>query len=381
MRASTNTLFGWVAKLFSPVRPLRRGNPLHLETLEDRLALSVVPGADPAVAARCACPFCTGSGTASVAPADPLLVRGGGPAQDAYRLGGGGTSAANATKWPQPGGLGSQTTITYSYANLLDGGMGLSADALRAAVEEALGRWAAVAPLRFVEVTDSGPAYSANQTDYSASGRPMLRFGHIPIDGRSNVLAYAYYPGSTGLAGDIFFDDSERWTLNPSTGMDLLEVAVHELGHALGLDHEPMPSSGGNTAILNPYYGGRYSGLGTSYLFQDDIDGIRALYGTGTGSVQGSGTVGAPNPNPRNAALPFSDSFARADSVHLGQEWTDIAGDMQLVSGRAANVYGSLATSLLNGVSRADVYAEADIALAARSGQLAGLLTRFSSDG
>lgn len=194
----------------------------------------------------------------------------------------------NGFRWPQPNGSGAPVTITYSYSNLLDGGLGgnLSPAQLTAAVEEALGQWASVAPLHFVEVADGGPAVS--DADYSPGGYPHIRFGHEFIDGATgaNVLAHAYYPTGSGLAGDVHFDNSNTWHLGPETGVDFLEVAVHELGHALGLGHSPMPSDGGRDAIMNPYYGSRFfGGLGNSYLLQDDIDGIQALYGAGAGGV------------------------------------------------------------------------------------------------
>ena len=40
-----------------------------------------------------------------------------------------------------------------------------------------------------------------------------------------------------------------------------------------------MPPTG-NNAIMNPFYGARYNGLGTAFLLQDDINGIQAIYGT-----------------------------------------------------------------------------------------------------
>jgi hypothetical protein len=220
---------------------------------------------------------------------------------DSYRFGGSNsTSTRGAYKWSQSA-LGQPVTITYSYSNLLDGQLvgGMSATTIRRVIEEALGRWAAVAPLRFIEVADRGPTPST--TDYNGSGLPMMRFGHLPIDGANNILAYAYYPGLNGLSGDVLFDRAERWASSPSGGIDLLEVATHEIGHALGLNHEPMPDSGGKNAIMNPYYAGRFSGIGTSYLLPDDVAGIRALYGTGVGWVR---PLVSSNPNPSPSPSP-----------------------------------------------------------------------------
>lgn len=190
-------------------------------------------------------------------------------------------------EWPQPGGDGTTVTITYSYSNLLDGGItGLSNDELVAAVEEALSLWASVAPLEFVEVPDTGPLPSGPfDTSYNGSSSPNLRFGHHLIDGPFSILAHAYYPSdpTIGLSGDVHFDDGENWG---QFGIGLfLETCLHEIGHTLGLAHEPLPSDGGVDAIMNPIVAFRFGGLGDGYLLADDVDGIRAAYGTGVGSV------------------------------------------------------------------------------------------------
>ena len=248
-----------------PARPPQPSRVRGVEILEDRLALSaVLPSSPPG---------------------------------DAFVLGGQDTDPSGPTyHWSQPAGPGSHITITYSYNNLLDGslGAGLSPASIRAAIQEALSRWASVAPLDFVEVPDSGPPPSS--ADYDPAGKALIRFGDRPIDGPYNVLAYTYYPGSTGLAGDVQFDSSETWSVNPGQGIDLVEVATHEIGHALGMAHEPPPSMGGTDAIMNPVYAGRFHGLGTSFLYQDDINGIRALYGAGVGSVQPLVQVSPPLP-------------------------------------------------------------------------------------
>ncbi|MEZ6191795.1 MAG: matrixin family metalloprotease [Phycisphaerales bacterium] len=190
--------------------------------------------------------------------------------------------------WPQPGGLGSTVTITYSFSNLLDGDLGgsLSAGDIIAGIEEALALWATYAPLKFVKVIDSGPMPDDFDTPYDAADHPMIRFGHHMFDGPSGTLAHGYFPNTFGLAGDIHFDDSETWTIGPSAGgIDFIEVAVHEIGHALGLLHEFVTD-----AIMNPIYGRRYTGAGSAFLLPDDIAAIQTLYGE-LNSLAGAWTV------------------------------------------------------------------------------------------
>ena len=71
--------------------------------------------------------------------------------------------------------------------------------------------------------------------------------------------------------GDLHFDADENWTLKSYTGVNLLQTAVHELGHSLGLDHSRVRGS-----IMFPSYGGYQPNL---KLHEDDIRGVQALYG------------------------------------------------------------------------------------------------------
>ncbi|GAU98818.1 hypothetical protein RvY_09911 [Ramazzottius varieornatus] len=88
-----------------------------------------------------------------------------------------------------------------------------------------------------------------------------------PFDGPQGVLAHAFFPD---FGGDTHFDDSERWTQSARNGVNLLQVAVHELGHALGLDHSDVTA-----AVMAPFY----DGFNPKFeLHIDDIAGIRRLY-------------------------------------------------------------------------------------------------------
>ncbi|KAM9034584.1 matrix metalloproteinase-26 [Sarcophilus harrisii] len=90
-----------------------------------------------------------------------------------------------------------------------------------------------------------------------------------PFDGKGKVLAHAfpphpYYPGA------IHFDNDEEWSYSEN-GTNLFLVAVHEIGHALGLNHSQDPN-----AIMFPPY--KYRDTEHFTLGDDDIKGIQTLY-------------------------------------------------------------------------------------------------------
>ncbi|XP_043470917.1 matrix metalloproteinase-25-like [Leptopilina heterotoma] len=95
-----------------------------------------------------------------------------------------------------------------------------------------------------------------------------------PFDGQGNILAHAFFPYEMdSFGGDIHFDDDEKWEISSNyseDGTDFFSVAVHELGHSLGLSHSTIP-----TSIMFPYYKGYTSGFQLDY---DDLLGLYDLY-------------------------------------------------------------------------------------------------------
>ena len=211
---------------------------------------------------------------------------------------------ATAAQWPQPGGLGTPVSLTYSYQNMFDGalkmpnGQPLPADLIRASIEEALSVWASVVPLTFVEVPDEGGPI---QPGYPNGQFGQIRFRHAFINGPdpnpgpgqtpfdvATTKAQAYFPTTSNYGGDVEFDDGDRWQpAGTIPNPDILGAAIHELGHALGLRHSNIQQANMFRIFT------RYSGLGTGQLHQDDINGIQSVYGLGQGRVI---PLGVPEP-------------------------------------------------------------------------------------
>ena len=154
--------------------------------------------------------------------------------------------------------------ITYFFLN---GTADISGTAERQSVRDAFALWANQTPLTFTEVS------SAAGADILVSWQVGDHGDGSSFDAQGGVLAHAFYPPPNGsFAGDIHFDDTEVWTTETRSDnrqpIDLVTVAAHEIGHALGLAH-----SGDATALMAPYYNGSHRFLST-----DDIAGIQLIY-------------------------------------------------------------------------------------------------------
>uniref|UniRef100_A0A8D2JKZ1 Matrix metallopeptidase 12 n=1 Tax=Sciurus vulgaris TaxID=55149 RepID=A0A8D2JKZ1_SCIVU len=159
------------------------------------------------------------------------------------------------------------------------------------AIQKAFQVWSDVTPLKFRRVY-AGEADIMILFAYGAHG------DFNPFDGKDGILAHAYQPGP-GIGGDAHFDEAETWSKN-NKGRNLFLVAVHELGHSLGLGH-----SNDRNAIMFPNYG--YLDPNTFHLSSDDIRGIQSLYG-GPEKHQ-------PMPSPDRPKSPACDPNLSFDAV------------------------------------------------------------------
>ncbi|XP_076889773.1 metalloendoproteinase 5-MMP-like [Bidens hawaiensis] len=173
-------------------------------------------------------------------------------------------TVAHYTFFPgRPRWLPQRRNLTYAFdpANQLS-------EEVKRVFANAFVRWSDWTPLIFTETSNYFGAdlkigfYSGDHGDGEE------------FDGVLGTLAHAFAPPR----GLLHLDIDETWIINDvfgsgsSTAMDLESVAVHEIGHLLGLAHSSVEE-----AIMFPTIA---SGERKVELVRDDVEGIQELYGT-----------------------------------------------------------------------------------------------------
>uniref|UniRef100_G3NLN8 Matrix metallopeptidase 23bb n=1 Tax=Gasterosteus aculeatus aculeatus TaxID=481459 RepID=G3NLN8_GASAC len=136
----------------------------------------------------------------------------------------------------------------------------LNVEDTRKAISIAFTKWSDVSPLTFSEIRDSNATADITIGFYT--------FNH------TDCWWSPLHPCFDGLNGEIHFDNHEFWILGKSRFSvwlnDLVQVAAHEIGHALGLWHSRHPQ-----ALMHP----NATYTGQRNVAQDDVWGIQRLYG------------------------------------------------------------------------------------------------------
>ncbi len=173
-----------------------------------------------------------------------------------------------------------------------------------AAAEEALKLWSDVANIKFERVgtgTSGTGAYSNSATILFSS------------DTSAGGYAWGYNPGSRGftdLAGDVFINPTNGWFTNFSRGSYDFMTIVHEIGHAIGLDHPGSYNGGNPTYAVNALYaedsmqytvmsyfdaeetGAQHFGTYAATPLLHDIAAAQLLYGANMSTRTGSTVYG-----------------------------------------------------------------------------------------
>jgi hypothetical protein len=139
-------------------------------------------------------------------------------------------------------------------------------DGERTAVQNALATW-----------TNASCSYFAYSYQGSCSATSQAQDGVNCVSwspssgGGALAKSFWWFQGSRIIESDIVFYDSYSWSTNPGVGQyDVESVALHELGHSLGLGHSSYSSAVMWYSIL--------AGVERRSLHFDDRDGVCALY-------------------------------------------------------------------------------------------------------
>ncbi|KAJ4874724.1 matrix metalloproteinase [Raphanus sativus] len=142
-------------------------------------------------------------------------------------------------------------------------------DEVKSVFARAFGRWSDVTALSFTNVE------SFSSSDITIGFYTGDHGDGEPFDGVLGTLAHAFSPPS----GKFHLDADENWVvsgdldsfLSVTAAVDLESVAVHEIGHLLGLGHSSVEES-----IMYPTI---TTGKRKVELTSDDVEGIQYLYG------------------------------------------------------------------------------------------------------
>lgn len=180
-------------------------------------------------------------------------------------------------------------------------------------MRESFARWQAVCAFPSIERVSSRQA-----ANYYVDTRTGSRNN---FDGPSGTLAYA----TLGMTNQsiCFFDGDENFTVEKSGGIKILNVATHEVGHSLFLDHSRVKG-----ALMAPTYSSR---IGHPQQ-NDDIPRAQAGYGPPKVAPK-------PKPEPKPEPEPTPEPQPEPKPTPAGYTQIFIEGDVKNVKIDGFRVY------------------------------------------
>jgi hypothetical protein len=297
--------------------------------------------------------------------------------------------SASGNAWPNPtvitisfmpdgtnlgGGVSSNLQSTFNSKPSLNGKW-------ENVILQAAQTWAQQTNINFTVVTDNGAASGSGVDEQGNPGIGDIRIGGYNFNDSTLALTYEPPPvNNFSLGGDMTFNTGQSFNIGST--YDLFTVAMHEFGHALGLNESSV-----SNAVMYGTYTNKKTGLAS-----DDIAGIKSIYGgarsqdayggsnntlgsaTSINSLINTGTMTAlvPNLSITTAGQPEYFSFAAptgtGSTLNLDVQSSGLSllapsmtvyasnGSTVLASANGAGLYGTTLTTSVTSVTPGEVF-------------------------
>lgn len=192
------------------------------------------------------------------------------------------TASLPLSAWNYDTCLGNRLTWSNNWASFTAANVSFPDSTTRQALEAAVSAWNTAPNTSFRFLLSYGNLTAATRPNFSNE----IIFSSEGFDGNTLATTYKFYNCANITEKDIVFNAGRTWSFNTSPAslpkndgspISFPLVAMHELGHALGLNHQNS-----TLATMSPQYpnGGPVGNLGQLHFqpLPDDVLGDRVGY-------------------------------------------------------------------------------------------------------
>ena len=146
-------------------------------------------------------------------------------------------------------------------------------------IENAFSVWQNVCNLKFERVFDGSQVMNIAFLTDDEKQNAEINCPYKLNNKKSGTLAHGFYPGYSTLSGNLHFHN-ERWsdqkTVSGDGKFNLFSLAVHEIGHCIGLFHNTEDKDSVMQTIYKPGFSVENK---NKTLSESDIQTVQEMYG------------------------------------------------------------------------------------------------------